>query len=158
MNYLSKRAVASLKQRKQPGRTAPRQAGRAARRFTLRHALVLGLCVFLAAAGALTALRVFVWKVPTALVGIWEVTEGPMAGGIFVFSRAGGLETRVKSGGKLFTLNGSASVEGNTLLTTTRHPRTGDEQTRRSTIRELTDSTLVLELEQGEVLKLKREQ
>jgi hypothetical protein len=60
--------------------------------------------------------------VPPELVGIWEVTEGPMVGGTFDFSRTGNLETRVKDKGKHLTLKASVTVEDKQLFTTSRNP------------------------------------
>jgi uncharacterized protein (TIGR03066 family) len=158
MNHLSKRAQAQLKQRKQTKTTARQGGHRTGWELAPRHWAVIALCLFLAAGGTFAVLELFIWnKVPPELVGTWEVTEGPMAGGTFEFSRTGALVTRVKEKGKYFTLRGDVQVEDRVLLTTTQHPTTGREQTRKSTIRELTESTLILELDNGEVLKLMRE-
>jgi uncharacterized protein (TIGR03066 family) len=118
--------------------------------------LALGLVV-LAGGGTLGFLHFFVWnKVPAALVGQWEVTEGPMAGGTFAFSRDGTLAIHAGAQGKDLTVNAQAVVEGKILLTISQDPQTGQEQTRTSTIRELTPTTLVLELEKGQVLRMAR--
>jgi hypothetical protein len=159
MNNLSKHALAQLKQRKRPKGTEAQAGDRTGGQFTLRHWALVALCLFLAAGGTLAVLEFFIWnKVPPELVGTWEVTEGPMAGGTFEFSRTGTLETRVKSKGKYFTIKASVTVEDKALFTTTHEALTGGEQTRKSIIRELTESSLILELENGEVLKMTREQ
>jgi uncharacterized protein (TIGR03066 family) len=155
MKQLSQRARTQLRQRKEM-RLRESQPGD---RISLRHWAVLALCLLLAAGGTFAVLEFFVWnKVPRELVGTWEVTEGPMSGGTFEFSRSGTLETRVKDKGKHFLLKASVTVKEKTLFTTTKNPTTGAEETRESIIRELTDSSLILELENGEVLKMVREQ
>jgi hypothetical protein len=53
-----------------------------------------------------------------------------------------------------FTLKSRAVVDGKTLLTTAYNPQTFREETHASTILELTAGTLVLELENGDVLRL----
>jgi hypothetical protein len=47
-------------------------------------------------------------------------------------------------------------VEDRTLWTTTQNPSTRQESTRKSTIRELTAKSLILEFENGDVLRLVR--
>jgi hypothetical protein len=159
MNHLSKRAVAPLKRRRQSNKADPQAGHRTAGGLTAGRYALIGVCLFIVAGGTWSVLEFFVWnKVPPELVGIWEVTEGPAAGATFEFSRTGAFETRAKDKGSYFTLKGRATVEDKTLFTTTRHSMSGREETRKSTIRELTESTLILELENGEVLKLLREQ
>jgi uncharacterized protein (TIGR03066 family) len=157
MKHLSKRALATLKQRKQKQemvrKPGPPQGGK----FTRWHWAALGLGLLLAGGGTWAALEFFVWnKLPAALVGKWEVQGGPMSGGTFQFFRDGTLETRHKKDQTYSMLRASVAVEGKTLLTTTQDLRTGQEQTRKSTIRELTANSLAIELEDGAVLKMVR--
>jgi len=73
------------------------------------------------------------------------------------FLRYGTLEIHGDNQGRPYTLNARVAVEDKTLLTTTRNPRSQQDETRKSVIRELTASTLILELESGEVLKMARQ-
>jgi uncharacterized protein (TIGR03066 family) len=123
-----------------------------------RWALV-ALCLVLAFGGTWGVLRYVVWaKVPAALVGTWEVTEGPMAGGTFAFARDGTLAIHAEDKGTDYIITGRVNVEGQAMLATTKDPRTRQEQTRTYTIRELTATSLVLELENGPVLRMVRRQ
>src|SRR5262245_31772479 len=115
--------------------------------------IVFGL--LLAGAGTLAVVEFFIWnKVPPALVGTWQVQEGSLSGGTFDFSRDGALRMRHKNA----DVKWRVSVNGKTLLMTTRSAHTGAESTQRGTIQELTPNALVLELEKGEVLKMVRRQ
>ncbi len=158
MKHFSKRVLATLKRRKlatqkEKTKTGPTQA----KRFTRWHWAALGLGLLLAGGGTWAALEFFVWnKLPSALVGKWEVRGGPLDGGTFHFSRNGTLETRLKKDNTHFTLRARVAVEGKTLLTTTRDAQTGREQTRKTTIRELTADSLAVQLEDGSVLKMVR--
>jgi uncharacterized protein (TIGR03066 family) len=137
-----------------PHRPAPGKGRQPTRR---RWWLLLGLCLVVAGGATWAVFEFFIWnKVPPELVGRWEVEGGPLAGGTFDFSRDGTLEVRHRQQGTQTHLNGRAAVDGKTLLTTTKNPVTKREETHRSTIRELTPDSLVLELEQGEVLRLVR--
>src|SRR5262249_13444916 len=82
--------LTALKKQKQ---SKPRQAGSGQRpggRFSRWGLAWLALGLMAAGAGTLAALELFVWnKVPPALVGTWEVEEGPQYGGTFAFSRTG---------------------------------------------------------------------
>lgn len=149
--------LAKLKQQKQrkPATPGPHpQRGRAGWPRWVWVALAL---LVLAGAGTWAVLEFVVWnKVPPELVGTWEVQGGPMSGGTFAFSRDGTLKIRHRGQETDSAMNARVAVEDKTLLTTTKHPQTGQEDTRRSTIRELTAQSLVIELEKGEVLKMVR--
>jgi hypothetical protein len=117
----------------------------------------LAFVAIVAGAGTLAVFEWVYWKdVPPELVGTWDVEEGPLAGGIFRFSRNGNLEMRLKQKGKEIQLNGQVAVVDKTLRTKTRAPLSGQEETTKSIIRELTARTLILELESGDVLKMGR--
>jgi hypothetical protein len=157
MKNLSKRALATLKQRKQKQETVRQPGQQQGGKFTRWHWAVLGIGLLLAGGATWAVLEFFVWnKLPPALVGKWEVQGGPMSGGTFQFFRNGNLETRHKKDQTYSMLRASVAVEGKTLLTTTQDPGTGREQTRKSTIRELTADSLAIELEDGAVLKMVR--
>jgi hypothetical protein len=116
--------------------------------------LALIVCLLFAGVGTWGVLAFFVWEnLPPALIGKWEVQDGPMQGGTFEFARDGTLEIRVNDG-KQFKAR--ARVDGKTLVQTTQDPASLREETRKSTIQELTPNTLVLELERGAVLRMAR--
>jgi hypothetical protein len=118
---------------------------------------VVALCLVLAAGGTWFVLDRFVWsKVPRALVGQWQVTDGPASGSIFTFGRDGSLVVDAGGSGADLGVKARVVVEGKLLLTVTRDPQTGQEQTRKSTIQELSETSLVLELENRQTLRLVR--
>jgi hypothetical protein len=142
------------KQTQQPPATPFRSRGG---KVPLRRWALLALCLVLAAGGTWGVLRYFVWnKVSSELVGTWEVTEGPMAGGTFAFSRDGSLAIHADAQGTNYDVKARATVVGKFLVTTSQDPQSGQEQTRKNTIRELTAASLVLELEGGQVLRMVR--
>jgi len=150
--------IAKLKQQKPMKQTKPRAAPEKSVRVARHHWVLLGICLILAVGGTGAVLYWFVWnKVPAELVGRWEVAGGPMQGGTFEFYRNGTLDVKTnKPGTEDLTIHGRVSLQGKTLLTTTRSPDGRREDTSQSIIRELTPDSLVLELERGDVLKLVR--
>ncbi|HYT87617.1 MAG TPA: hypothetical protein VEL76_02755 [Gemmataceae bacterium] len=151
--------LAQLKQRKQKQKQLGLQGGHGkGSKWGLRQWAVLALCLALVGAGTWAVFEFFIWaRLPSGLVGKWVVQGGPMAGGTFEFGRSGTLETRIKDGATVYTLKARATVEDKTLRTTTANPATGTEETRTSLIRELTEKTLILELEKGQVVKMVRD-
>jgi hypothetical protein len=120
----------------------------------LKNWVALIVCLAFAVGGTWAALEIFVWqKLPAALVGAWEIQGGPMQGGMFEFRGDGTLTISSNQGPEM---KARAAVEGKTLLTTTRNPGALRDETRKSTIQELTPTSLVLELERGDVLKMVR--
>jgi hypothetical protein len=151
--------LAQAKRQRQVRQPAPGPAGPRSGKVRLRRWALIALCLVLAGCGTWAVLRYYVWpKVPSALVGTWEVTEGPMTGGTFAFSRNGTLAVHAEGQGKDYAVQAQVVVVGNVLLTISRDPGTGQEQTRKSTIRELTGTSLVLELENGQVLRMARKE
>jgi uncharacterized protein (TIGR03066 family) len=149
--------LAQLRQERKARQAAARpvrpQGGNVSR---WRWALIAG-GLLLAGGGTWAVLENFVWlKVPAALVGTWEVSEGAMARGTFAFARDGTVAIHADAGGTDYIVTGRATVDGKTLSMTSRDTRTRREQTRTSTIHELTATTLVLELENGQVLRMVR--
>jgi hypothetical protein len=154
-----------LKRQRQTRQTAPGSAGPQGgkgprRRWTrITLCLILPLGLLLAVVGTWAVLEFVLWnQVPAALVGTWQVTEGPMAGGTFTFSRRGTVAIHAHGEGTNFAVNARVVVAGKVLLTVSQDPQTGQEQTRKSTIQELTASSLVLRLENGEVLRMARKE
>jgi uncharacterized protein (TIGR03066 family) len=118
---------------------------------------LIALCLLLGGAGTWAAFEFLVWtKVPPELVGTWEVEEGAQQGGTFQFLRNGTLIVHLDNQGTDVSFKARAALEGRTLRTTLNNPNSNLEETRKSTIRELTAKTLVLEFESGEVLRMVR--
>jgi uncharacterized protein (TIGR03066 family) len=119
--------------------------------------LLLGLAALLAFAGTWWVCERFVWaRVPSELVGKWVVTEGPQEGATFDFYRGGTMVGTVNAGGKEATIDARVRVEGKMIYSTTTNPHTGRDETRVLTIRTLTARQLVVEDQQGQVLKMER--
>jgi hypothetical protein len=113
--------------------------------------IVLGLLVI--GAGTLAVFEFVIWnKVPAALVGMWDVSSGSLAGGTFEFHRDGTMRMKHKTADVLWQV----TVDGKNFQMTTRSPVTGMETAQRGIIQELTPNSLVLELERAEVLKMVR--
>jgi uncharacterized protein (TIGR03066 family) len=98
-----------------------------------------------------------VWaRVPSELVGKWVVTEGPQEGATFDFYRSGSMVGRVNAGGNEAVVNARIRVEDNKIYSTTTNPHTGRDETMILTIRTLTARELVVEDQQGKVLRMER--
>jgi hypothetical protein len=125
---------------------------------TWKRRLFLGLLAVLTAVSVCAIWEFVVWwnNVPPELVGKWVVREGPQDGASFDFFRGGAMEGKVNIGGREGIVNGWIRVDGKNLLWTTRHSQTGAEDTRSKIIRTLTAKELVLEDEQGTLLRMER--
>lgn len=119
--------------------------------------LLLILLAVLATGGA-WAVAEFVMEptIPRELVGKWVVVEGPQEGATFDFFRDGTMVGKVNLGGKEGIIKATVRVEGNKILSTTKNPQTGKDDTRTQVIRTLNDKELVVEDEQGKLLKMER--
>ena len=119
--------------------------------------VLLGLGLALAGVGTLAALEFTFWnRVPPALVGLWEIQEGPQKDSTFEFFRNGTMEVHLQNKKKEVTHKTQVTVRDRTLVMTTKNPLTREETKNESLIRELTAETLILELEKGDVLKMVR--
>jgi hypothetical protein len=148
--------LATLKQRKQTKQPEAKPGPQNGGTWTRLRWDWLALCLILGVGGTLAVFEFYIWKVPPELVGKWQVEEGPEYGGTFRFFRNGALAVHLKTKKTDFFLKGHVTVEDKTLRTTTQNPLTKLEETRASTIRELTAESLILEFENGEVLRLVR--
>jgi hypothetical protein len=120
----------------------------------MKNLVALVIILLFAGASTWAYLKFFVWEQPSPqLAGVWEVQSGPLAGGSYEFLPEGSLIIRSNDGPDM---KARVAVEGKTLLTTTQNPSTGKDETRKSTIKELTATSLVLEVETGGVLKMAR--
>jgi hypothetical protein len=149
--------VVPRKNRKRKHQTPPATNPRQGRKFGLYGWALVAVGLLVAGGGTWAVLEFVVWnRLPAELVGTWEVQEGPMSGGTFRFSRDGTLQVRARDDAMDFNLKGSVVMIDRVLRTTTYDSLTGRDKTSRSTIRELTRTSLVLELENGELLKMAR--
>jgi len=150
---LSSRLAKLMRDKAKPTEGKP-PAQENGRKFKLWHWALGALCLLVTGGGTWAVLKVFVWnKVPPELVGTWEVKDGPMKGGTFNFFPNGTLEIRSVQGP---FIRARVAVDGKKLSTTTKNPSTLRDETRTSIIQDLTENSLVLELERGDVLKMVR--
>jgi hypothetical protein len=136
-----------------PKAQAPPRPARSRRRVIL-HVLA-GLLLAVGATGAL--LEFFVGeRLPARLVGKWVVVEGQLEGATLEFGRDGSLVGRAQAGPGESVLKGHLFLEDRTLYVTLEDPVTRQEKTVVHTVRLLNRRRLVLEDEEGRLLKLER--
>jgi hypothetical protein len=142
--------IAALKKRKtsQSGAGEPTAARRRRPRWVW-----IGLGLLLVGGATFAVFDYFVWrKVPAALIGTWDVKSGSLAEGTLQFSPDGTLRMRHKTADVVWQVR----VRGQTLEMTTPSANTGVDRTQRAVIQEVTPSSLVLQLDKGEVLRMVR--
>ena len=119
--------------------------------------VLLGAMLIVVAAGVWGLFEFVIWNnIPAELVGKWEIMEGPDEGGTVDFYRSGSMVAHVNLAGKLGIIEARIRVEDNKIHVTTRHQQTGAEGTRVQTIKSLDGDRLVLQDENGNLLKLIR--
>jgi uncharacterized protein (TIGR03066 family) len=144
------------KKKRQAAAKKPQVPPPAARRSPWRL-LALGLCLLAAAGGSWAVFEYLVWNtLPPALVGKWVVDQGEQEGATFDFYRGGSMVGRVNMQGREGIIKARVRVEGDALFSTTQNPHSGQDETRRQKIKTITATSLVLEDEQGRVLRLSR--
>jgi uncharacterized protein (TIGR03066 family) len=120
----------------------------------MKNLVALVIILLFAGASGWAVWKYFVLQEPApSLVGTWEVTNGPMQGASYEFRADGALTIRSNQGPDT---QAQTAVEGKTLVTTSKHPVTLQDETRKNTIQELTATSLVLEQENGDVVKMVR--
>ncbi len=98
-----------------------------------------------------------VWnELPSEVVGTWEIADGQHGGDTFEFYRNGMMVGTVYPNGKEGKINARVKMEGKTLVFTSTQPQTGLVTIQVQTIRTLTSRQMVLEDEQGQILKMER--
>jgi uncharacterized protein (TIGR03066 family) len=136
--------------RRQPPQQAPGQP------FGWRWVVPVA-CLLLTAGTTWAVLEFAVWsRIPHNLAGKWVVEGGEQDGATFDFFRNGTMVGRINMRGKEGRIDARVRVEGDTLLSMTRNPHTGKDETRRQTITLLTGQELVIRDERGQVLRLTR--
>jgi hypothetical protein len=119
--------------------------------------LILALVGVLTFGGTWAFFEFVVWaRVPAELVGKWVVTEGPQEGATFDFYRGGTMVGHVNARGDEAIVNARIQVQDRTIYSTTTNPHTGRDDTMVLNIRALTARELVVEDQQGQVLKMER--
>jgi uncharacterized protein (TIGR03066 family) len=120
----------------------------------MKNMVALVIVLLFAGASGWALVKFYVLQEPApALVGTWEVTNGPQQGATYEFRADGTLTIRSN---QLPDSQAHTAVDGKTLLTTTKHPVTLQDETRKSTIQELTAASLVLQPDSGDALKMAR--
>jgi uncharacterized protein (TIGR03066 family) len=123
-----------------------------------RRWVFLGLALVLAAGASWAFFEFVVWnKLPSELVGKWDVVEGTKEykEATFEFFRNGTMEATVNEREMVGKIYATIRVDGNKLFSTTRN-KAGQEHTAVFIIRTLTARELVVEDEQGKRMKMKR--
>jgi uncharacterized protein (TIGR03066 family) len=145
------------KSRNNPPRDAAAPTHGSGRFFSRR--LVLFLIFLLAGAGTWAFFEFVVWnKIPSELVGKWDIVDGPKEyrEAVFEFYRNGTMEGRVDRGDMLHIIRSTIQLDGKKLIITSRHPETGAEKVQVQTIRTLTDRELIVEDERGTRIRMRR--
>jgi uncharacterized protein (TIGR03066 family) len=123
-----------------------------------RRWVFLGLGLVLAAGASWAVMEFVVWnKLPSELVGKWEVVQGPpkYKEAVFEFYRSGKMVGHLNDNGNLRIMKADVRVEGDKLHITTRRPSTGEEHVSVQTIRTLNDKELVV-ADEREIVKMVR--
>jgi uncharacterized protein (TIGR03066 family) len=121
--------------------------------------VLLGVGLLLATGATWAVMEFVVWnRLPSDLVGKWEVVQGPpeYQDAVFEFYRSGKMVGRLNDNGNLRIMNAEVRVDENKLFITTRHPRTSEEHVSVQSIRKISDRELVVADERGGVTKMVR--
>jgi hypothetical protein len=149
--------LAKMKQQKQAKATGSRPEDRSGGLLSPSGWVLVFLILLVAGLGTLAFFEFRVWnKVPPALAGLWEVSEGPRQGDTFEFFRTGTLETILNAKGKYITHRARVALKDKSLWITTPNRHDTGEESHQVIIRELTARSLILEFEKGQVLRLAR--
>ena len=142
--------------KKRPARQAESAPSKLTSRRSWRWLKVL--LVLIAVAGSTFALFEFVLiaRVPPELVGRWQVIDGPFRTMTMEFQRDGTMTGRAVIDGQERELEGTASMRGNKLTTTTTNPFTGKRDSATQTVLSLTDTEFVTVDEQGTRIVMRR--
>jgi uncharacterized protein (TIGR03066 family) len=145
----------SIKNRK---RTAPQQPQRpvqAKSTTSSKRWMVLGLVLIASIAGTWALLEFVIWnRLPSELVGRWEVVHGSPEGN-FEFFRDGRMKGQVNNKGYAQNFDAIVRVEGDKIYSTTKAPN-GLDHVSVLTIHTLTRNELVVVDQEGKVMKLAR--
>jgi uncharacterized protein (TIGR03066 family) len=124
-----------------------------------KRRLLLGTLALLTAGCVFGVWELVAWWtiVPPELVGKWIVADGAQEGNTFDFFRGGTAEARVNIDGREGLVKATIRVDGKNLQWTT-YSQAGAKDVRTKIIRALTAHELVLEEQNGKLLKMHRAQ
>ena len=117
-----------------------------------RKALLVIPLLLLAVGGTWAFFEFVVWnRLPSELVGRWEVTQGPREykDAVFEFYRSGKMIGYLNENDKVGLIKAEIRIDGDKIYSTTRHQQTGQERTTVQTIRTLTSREFVVEDAKG---------
>lgn len=142
--------------KKQPLAPRPTPAPLAAQSSVKYYAL-LAVCLVVACGGTWAIMEYYVWnRLPSALVGKWVIVGGDQDGATFDFYPNGTMIGNVNVNGNEHRIDAQVAVEENSLFITTKHPKTGQVDTRTQTIKTLNAKELVLQDEKKNVFRMER--
>jgi len=124
-----------------------------------RRGVILVLGLLLTAGASWAFMEFVVWnKLPSALVGKWEVVQGPAIykEAEFEFYRSGKMVGHVNENGRVGIIYATIRVEEDKMYITTHQEKTNREHVSVQTIRTLTERELIVADEQGKIMKLVR--
>jgi uncharacterized protein (TIGR03066 family) len=108
--------------------------------------------LLLTAGGTWAILEFVVWnRLPSELVGRWEVIQGPREykDAVFEFYRSGKMIGYLNENEKVGLIKADIRIEGDKIYSTTTNPQTGKEHVSVQTIRTLTAREFVVEDSKG---------
>jgi uncharacterized protein (TIGR03066 family) len=122
-----------------------------------KRRLALVVVMLLAAGSAWAFFEFVIWnELPSEVVGKWEIADGPHTGDTFEFYRNGSMVGTIYPNGKEGKINARVKLDGKKLFFTSNSQETGQVTTQVQAIRTLTSRQMVMEDEQGQVLKMER--
>jgi len=146
----------SIQRKMQPG-NCPAQPAPPAAQSSKKQLALLAFCLVVACAGTLAIMEYVVWsRLPSALVGKWVVVGGDQDGATFDFYPNGAMEGHINVNGNEHVIKADVAVEEDTLIITTKHPRTGQVDVKTQTIKTLNARELVLQDEKKSVFRMQR--
>jgi uncharacterized protein (TIGR03066 family) len=144
------------KTKKQPQAASPAPVPLCAQ-ASKKHWALLALCLVVACGGTWAIMEYYVWnRLPSALVGKWVIVGGDQDGATFDFYPNGTMIGNVNVNGNEHRIDAQVAVEENSLFITTKHPKTGQVDTRTQTIKTLNAKELVLQDEKKNVFRMER--
>jgi uncharacterized protein (TIGR03066 family) len=150
----------STKSKKQPQKHVPAiPPAKGAGGNGLRMWCILAVALLITAGATLAIMEYVVWnKLPSELVGRWEVVHGPdeYKEAVFEFHRSGKLIGHLNHNGNLQMMKADVRVEADKLFITTRRQSTGEVHVSVQTITKLNERHLVVMDEVGRDMKLAR--
>jgi uncharacterized protein (TIGR03066 family) len=127
-----------------------------ASRHWLRWAIAAALCAGAGFATYALVENVFWPRIPSALVGKWQVQGGPQDGVTLEFWANGAFEARARLNGKEGVVHARAELEDKVLRIVSTNQQTGQSVTKIHIIKSLTEHELIMEDPAGVVSQFVR--